>query len=81
MAGWVAGWLDQLKIRLNSASVAVEVEVEAELGKNEMIDIHVGLDAHNPLSVHVSLGSIYGSNVSIYVFSPGCYRGGRRSNS
>ena len=56
MAGWVGGWLEKLEIRLNSASVAVEVEVEveAELGKNEMIDIHVGLDAHNPLSVHVS---------------------------
>ena len=46
--------MEKLEIRLNSASVAVEVEVEAELGKNEMIDIHVGLDAHNPLSVHVS---------------------------
>ena len=33
VAGWVAGWLDQMEIRLNSASVGVEVEVEAELGK------------------------------------------------
>ena len=54
MAGWPGGWLEKLEIRLNSFSVAVEVGVEAELGKNEMIDIHVGLDAHNPLSVHVS---------------------------
>ena len=29
VAGWVAGWLDQLEIRLNSASVEIEVEVEA----------------------------------------------------
>ena len=36
VGGWVAGWLDQLEIRLNSASVEVEVtdevEVETELG-------------------------------------------------
>ena len=33
--GWEGGWvggLEKLKIRLNSASVGVEVEVEAELG-------------------------------------------------
>ena len=35
MAGLPGGWLDQLEIRLNSASVVVEVEVEAELGKIE----------------------------------------------
>ena len=34
MAGWLGGWQDKLRIRLNSASVGVEVEVEveAELG-------------------------------------------------
>ena len=36
VGGWVGGWLDQLEIRLNSASVEVEVkdevEVETELG-------------------------------------------------
>ena len=34
--GWVGGWLENLRIRLTSASVEVEVElsrVEAELGK------------------------------------------------
>ena len=33
--GWLAGWLEKLELRLNSASVEVEVElsgVEAELG-------------------------------------------------
>ena len=36
VGGWVGGWQDKLRIRLNSASVGVgvEVEVEAELGKN-----------------------------------------------
>ena len=34
MAGWLGGWLDQIEIRLNSASV--KVEVEAELGKIEL---------------------------------------------
>ena len=29
----MGGWLDQMEIRLNSASVEVEVKVEAELGK------------------------------------------------
>ena len=33
VAGSVAGWMDQVEIRLNS----VEVEVEAELGKNKLI--------------------------------------------
>ena len=32
VGGWLGGWLEKLKIRLNSASV--EVEVEAELGKS-----------------------------------------------
>ena len=32
MGGLVGGWVYELKIRLNSASVVVEVEVEAELG-------------------------------------------------
>ena len=35
VGGWVAGWLEKLELRLNSASVEVEVElsgVEAELG-------------------------------------------------
>ena len=31
----VGGWLDQLEIRLNTASVEVEVEVKAELGNRE----------------------------------------------
>ena len=37
--GWVGGWVYELKIRLNSASVVVEVEVEveAELGNNSRI--------------------------------------------
>ena len=30
----MAGWLEKLEIRLNSASVEVKVEVEAELDKN-----------------------------------------------
>ena len=30
MAGWLAGWVYELKIRLNSASVVVEVEAEVE---------------------------------------------------
>ena len=30
MGGWVAGWVYELKIRLNSASVVVEVKVEVE---------------------------------------------------
>ena len=29
---WLGGWEDQPKVRLNSASVEVEVEVKAELG-------------------------------------------------
>ena len=33
VGGRAGGWLDQLEIRLSSASVEVEVEVEAELGK------------------------------------------------
>ena len=32
LAGWFAGWLNQMEISLNSASV--EVEVEAEVGKS-----------------------------------------------
>ena len=33
--GWVGGgWLDQMRIRLTSASTGVGVEVGAELGKN-----------------------------------------------
>ena len=35
MVGWLGGWsVGQSEIKANSASVAVEVEVEAELGKN-----------------------------------------------
>ena len=39
----MAGWLDQLEIRLNSASVAVEVEVEAELGRIKKISLKTSL--------------------------------------
>ena len=39
MAGWpggrVAGWVYELKIRLNSASVGVELKLKAELGKKD----------------------------------------------
>ena len=31
--GWLAGWLEQMGIRLTSASTEVGVEVGAELGK------------------------------------------------
>ena len=32
------GWVYEMKIRLNSASVEIEVEVEAELGNFEILD-------------------------------------------
>ena len=32
--GGVGGWLEKVKIKLNSTQVVVEVEVEVELGKN-----------------------------------------------
>ena len=31
MAGWVAGWVYELKIRLNSASVGVELKLKLKL--------------------------------------------------
>ena len=32
--GWMGGWLDQMEIRLTSASVDVEVELRLSLAKN-----------------------------------------------
>ena len=34
MDGWVAGWLEQLGIKVISTQVVVEVEVGVELGNN-----------------------------------------------
>ena len=31
---WVSGWLDQLKIKLTSVPVGLNLELVAELGKN-----------------------------------------------
>ena len=33
--GWVGGWLEKVKLKLNSTQVVVEVEVRVELGKNK----------------------------------------------
>ena len=44
----MGGWLYELKIRLNSAfnSVEIEVEVEAELGKNILLNDYVPFSTH-----------------------------------
>ena len=48
MGGWVVGLLDLLKIRLISASIEVEVEVEAQLGKNlYFIHLFIPQQLHN----------------------------------
>ena len=33
--GWVGGWLEKVKIKLNSTQIVVEVEVRVELGNNK----------------------------------------------
>ena len=33
--GWVGGWLEKVKIKLNSTQIVVKVEVRVELGNNK----------------------------------------------